>query len=174
MALTRQQKEERVTQASADIADATSVVFMAYDALTVEDAETLRRQLHAEGVRMRVIPKRLLTRVLEQVNIAFDPAQQEGQLAVLWGADAVAPARVLHAFAKEHESVRVVGGILDGALLELARVQSLALLPSRQELLGQLVGTLAAPMRGFAAVLQGVQRNTVYVLAAIAEKKQTA
>lgn len=174
MPLTRQQKEERVTQASSDIAAATSVVFMAYDALTVENTEKLRRQLHAEGVRLRVLPKRLLQRVLKEANIEFDPLTEAGQLAVLWGNDAVAPARVLHTFAKEHENVRLVGGMLEGTLLSLARVHALAVLPGRQELLGQLVGTLAAPIRSFQTVLTGVQRQTVQVLAAIAEKKQTA
>lgn len=174
MALTRQQKETRIAQASKDLSQATAVVFMAYDALPASDTEELRGKLHAEGVAMRVLPKRLLKKVLEQAKIEFDPLTHEGQLAILWGSDATAPARILHQFAKKHEQVRLVGGLLEGALLELARVESLAVLPSRQELLGQLVGTIAGPLRGLQAVLTGVPRKSVYVLAAIAKKKQTA
>lgn len=171
MALTRQQKEQRVTKTAEDIADATAMVFMAFDGLDVDDAEELRDKLHAEGVKMRVLPKRLLRLVLTQLKVEFDPTAHEGQLAVLWGSDAVAPARILHTFAKTHESVKLLAGTLEGEVLELAQVQALATLPSREQMLGLLVATLAAPISGLQTVLNGVQRQTVYVLTAIAKQK---
>ncbi len=172
MPLTRQQKVERVSQSAQDFSAATSVVFMKYDALTVTDAEALREQLHQHQARMRILPKRLLKRVMEQAGWNFDPTATPGQLAVVWGSDAVAPAKVLHTFAQKHENIQLVAGFLAGNMLSLAEVTALALLPSREQLLGKLVGTIANPMRGLVGVLSGVQRGTVQVLSAIAEKRK--
>lgn len=174
MALTRQQKEQQVEEAGQVIAGAVSLVFMGFDGLTLPEANELRDKLYAEGVSIRVMPKRLLRLALKKASIGFDPQTQEGQVALIWGADAVAPARVLHAFAKEHESVRLLAGSLEGNLLTLEEVTSLAQLPTRSALLGQLVGVLAGPARGLVAVLSGVQRQSLYVLQAIADAKQAA
>jgi large subunit ribosomal protein L10 len=171
MPLTRQQKEQRVAQTQESIAGAVSVVFMTYDGLTVDAMEDLRDKLHAEGAALKVLPKRLLKIVLQQAKLDFDPTTTTGQLAIVWGPDPVMPAKVLHTFAKEHETVHLVAGTLEGKLLGLEDVRALALLPTRHELLGKLVGTLVNPIRGFATVLNGVQRQTVYVLQAIADQK---
>ena len=172
MALTRQQKEQRVAEAQEAIAGATSVVFMAYDALGVTDLEELRDALHREGARVRVMPKRLLKRVLESAKLEFDPTAQSGQLAIVWGNDAVAPAKVLYTFAKKREHVQLIAGSLEGKLLQQSEILALAQLPTRLELLAQLVGTMVNPLRGLQTVLNGVQRQTVYVLAALVEQKQ--
>ena len=172
MALTRQQKEQNVSEVAEHIQGATSVVFMAYDGLTVDEAEELRDTLFGEKSALRVVPKRLLKLALQKAKISFDPTELEGQVAIVWGADAVAPAKVLHTFSKTHESVRLVGGVLEGAVLSLEEVQALAQLPSREELLTQLVWVLTGPLRGFETVLTGAQRNLVYALSALAEQKQ--
>ena len=172
MALTRQQKEARVAEATEALSSAVSYVFMSYDGLTVTDMNDLRAKLHAEGVGMRVIPKRLARIVTKNVELDFDPTTVEGQLAVVWGNDAVAPAKVLHGFVKEHENAQMVAGAMDGSLLSTDEVKALAQLPSREELLAKLVGTLAGPISGFQSVLSGVPRSAVYVLTAIKESKE--
>jgi large subunit ribosomal protein L10 len=172
MALTRQQKEQTVQEVQQDIAGATSVVFMAFDGLTISDVTELRDLLAAEGVSMRVMPKRLLRLVVKNANIDFDPQAHEGQVALVWGSDTVAPARILHTFAKTHDNITLLAGALEGNTLSFEQVTALAQLPTREQLLGQLVGVMAGPARGFVTVLTGVQRQTVYVLAAIAKNKQ--
>jgi len=172
MSLTRQQKEERVAEVSEQLTKATSVVFMSYDGMTVDEAEELRDALFAEQSMMRVVPKRLLRLALQQAKIDFDPTGIEGQVAIISGQDAVAPAKVLYTFAKAHQAVKLLAGSLEGKVLSLEEVTSLAQLPSRQELLAKFVYVLAGPMRGLQTVLTGAQRDLVYALAAIAEKKQ--
>ncbi len=171
MSLPRQQKEKSVSETQKNIASATSVVFISYDGLTVDEANELRTSLHAEGGGMRVVPKRLLKIVLSNTKIDFDPEAHEGQIAVVWGDDAAAPARVLNTFAKDHDSIKLLAGTLEGNSLSLEEVTALAKLPSREELLGQLVGVLSGSARGLVSVLSGVQRNTVQVLKAIADQK---
>lgn len=172
MPLTKQQKETRVQEVGSDISGASGVVFLAYDALTIADSNELRDKLWEAGCSMKVVPKRLLKIALTGANFTFDPMAHEGQMAIIYGADAVSPAKVLADFAKGKENLRLVAGVLEGSEIAAAEVASLAKLPSKQQLLGQLVGVLAGPMRGFAQVLNGVPRATVYVLQAIADQKK--
>lgn len=174
MSLTRQQKEQRVAEVGAELTKAMSVVFMSYDGMTVDEAEELRDALFAEKSTMRVVPKRLLRLALQQAKIDFDPTQVEGQVAIISGQDAVAPAKVLYTFAKAHQAIKMLAGSLEGKVLSFEEVQSLAQLPSRQELLAKFVYVLAGPVRGLQTVLTGAQRDLVYALKAIAEEKQEA
>jgi large subunit ribosomal protein L10 len=173
MPLTKQQKRERVAEVQDNLTTATSAVFMAYDGLTVDDVEELRDTLFAQGSRLRVVPKRLLRLALQQAELDFDPTAHEGQVAIIWGSDAVAPAKVLHAFAKTHENLRILGGTLEKKMLSLEQVQALAQLPSREQLLGQLVSVLVGPLRGFQYVLTGAQRQLVYALQAVADSRKS-
>lgn len=173
MPLTRQQKEERVAKAQADLSAATSVVFLTFDGLTVEDSEKLREQMSEAGVKLRIMPKRLLNIVAQNLKLSLDVVALPGQVAVVWGGDAVAPAKIIYEFARRHDNVKMVSGVLEGQLISAEEVLALAKLPSREQLIGQVVGTIAGPLRGLVMVLSGVQRETVQVLKAIADKKQT-
>lgn len=174
MALTRQQKEAQVLEVGATLKSATAIVFIAFDGLNVDDVEDLRGKLFAEKSHMQVVPKRLLRLAAKGANLEFDPTTFDGQVALVWGEDAAAPARVLHTFAKEHEAVRLLAGVLEQNVLTLEQVTALAQLPSREQLLSQLVSVLVGPMRSLQTVLTGAQRQLVYVLSATAEKKGKA
>jgi large subunit ribosomal protein L10 len=172
MPLTRQQKEERVAQTTNDLKEAVSCVFMGYDGLNVTDLEELRGLLYEQGARLRVLPKRLLRLVMKNIALDFDPTQVAGQIAVVWGNDAIAPAKVIHTFARKRSEIMwIVAGAMAGTLLEQKQVIALAQLPGREQLLGQLLNVISSPMRGLIVTLSGVQRNFVYALKAIAEKK---
>lgn len=173
MPLTRIQKEQAVKEISEALPAATSVVFVGFSGLTVTDVNDLRNKLYASGGHMRVMPKRLLKLALKAANVDFDPTTQAGQLAVVWGTDIVAPAKIMYDFAKQKKDVmRLLAGVLEGNTLSLEEVTSLAQLPSREQLLAQLVGVLASPMRGLVSVMSGVPRSLVYVLQATKEKKE--
>lgn len=172
MPLTKQQKTTRVQEVGSDISAASGVVFLAYDALNIADSNELRDKLYEAGCSMKVVPKRLLKIALSGANFTFDPMNHEGQMAIITGSDAVSPAKILADFAKGKENLRLVAGVLEGKEIAAAEVSALAKLPSKQQLLGQLVGVLSGPMRGFAQVLSGVPRATVYVLQAIADQKK--
>lgn len=173
MPLTRSQKEQHVSEVQENVAAATSVVFVAYSRLTMKEVNELRNRLYETGGAMRVVPKRLLKLALQSAAVDFDPTAHEGQFAVVWGNDAVAPAKVLNTFAQEHEdTIRLMAGILNGTILSIEEVTALAKLPSKQELLGQLVSVMAGPSRGLVTVLLGVQRSMVNVLTAVKNQKE--
>lgn len=175
MPLTRKQKKHSVNKVQESISAAASVVFLAYNGLTVEEVNELRSNLHAAGGGMRVVPKRLLKIALRNIKLDFNPTEHAGQLAVVWGDDAVAPAKTLNAFVQKHQKkIRFLAGTLAGNMLSLEEVTSLSKLPSRDELLANLVSIIADPTRGLVTVLSGVPRHAVQVLKAIADQKQNA
>lgn len=174
MPLTRQQKEQRVAEVQEALSNAISIVFVSFDAFGVEDSEELREKMFEKGVSMRVVPKRLLKIALQNAKLDFESVKAEGQMAVVWGSDAVAPAKTMYDFARGKENIVLTGGAMEGAMLSHDEVMALAQLPSYEQLLGQFVSVLAGPARGLVTVLSGAQRDLVYALSAIADQKQTA
>lgn len=174
MAKTRAQKEQLVSEMSDWLKSGKSAVFSSYMGLTVKDFEDLRKQLRAEQVEIMVAKKSLLALALQNAGITgIDTDTLEGGVTLAVGlGDEVSPARILAAFAKTHQQVKVLGGLLEGKAVDAAMVKALAALPGKQQLLGQLVGTIAAPVSGFARVLAGPARGFVQALNAIAQKGQ--
>jgi len=96
----------------------------------------------------------------------------EGEIATVFGyEDEVAPAKILDEFKKSHESVELMGGVLEDRFIDAEKVKALAKLPSKPELYAKIVGSLNAPISGFVNVLAGNLRGLVTVLKAIGDKK---
>lgn len=171
MAVAREVKEKAVQQLSSDLSRIKLAVLTDYRGLTVKEVEDLRAKLRAEGMDYRVTKNTLLRIATSQHPTlkSIDPASFTGPMALAMGYDdEVAPARVIFQFAKAHQALEIVGALTpDGQLLDAAAVKALASLPTRQELLGQVVGTIAAPLSGFMQVMSGNLRGIVNVLNAI-------
>lgn len=173
MPKTRAQKQENVSQLVGSLRGAKAAVFASMVNVSIKETDKLRKEARATGVSLAVSKKSL-------VNIALKEASQptvdleavRGTLTVgLATQDEVSAAKVFQDFAKGHESFTIIGGILEGRFISAAEVKNLAALPSREQLLGKLVGTLQAPISGFVNVLAGVPRNLVNVLTAIKDAK---
>ncbi len=172
MPKTRQQKEATVGTLGADIKAAKGVVFANFQGLTMKDSDELRGACKAQGIRYVVTKKTLLQKAIQAAGFSMDIKSFQGGMSVLASAtDEVAPAQVLANFARTHEVAKIFSGILDGQLIDAVKVAALAKLPGKQQLLGQLVGTLNAPIGGFVHVLAGNIRGLVTVLGAIKEQK---
>lgn len=168
------QKNEIMRNLTERIKKSKSIVFAGFNALGVKDNEALRAKLRAEHGEYYVAKKTLLERALKEQGIEnLDTKTLTGKLAVIFSyEDEVAPAKAVDAFRKDKEDkIFFLGGILEGKLLSKTEVEALAKLPSKQELLSRLVGTLNAPVSGFVNVLAGNLRGLVTVLKAIEEKK---
>src|SRR3989344_1610907 len=165
MAKTRKQKEGALEAVSADVAAAKAMVFTGYHGLSVPEVEKLRRALRAEKVSYRVIKKTLLQKAFSAGQIDIDAKGLGPDLAVAFGlADEVAAAKILAKFQKEHEALKIYGGLLENKFIDKAAVMSLAKLPGKQELYAKLVGSINAPVSGFVNALAGVTRSFVNVL----------
>jgi large subunit ribosomal protein L10 len=172
MAKTKEQKQAQVQALVTNMKEAKSAVFANFQGLTVQETETLRAACRENGIVFAASKKTLVQKALEEAGIEADARAFEGGVAVAFGMDdEVAPAQIVAKFAKDHELVTLFGGILEGAYISGEKVEALSKLPSKQELYAKLVGTMNAPMSGFANVLAGNVRGLVTVLGAIKEQK---
>lgn len=169
---TRQQKEEIVKELAQKIKNSKTVVFSDFKGLTVSDMTTLRSELREKDIDFKVLKKTLITIALKDAGIEMDVTKMEGQIAVAVSAgDEVEASKIIAKMAKVNENLKIAGGILGDKVLSQEEVVALSKLPSKDELLAKLVGTLKSPISGFANVLAGNIRGLVQVLKAIEEKK---
>lgn len=173
MAITREAKETAVAELKQDFSTFKLAVLTDYRGLTVAELKELRRNLAAEGISYRVTKNTLLRIAVAETKELkdMDPKSFAGPMAIAMGsADEVAPARVVFQYAKTHEALEIVGAITpEGQLLSAAEVKALATLPSREQLLAQVVGTIAAPLSGFVGVMGAQVRSIVNVINAISK-----
>lgn len=172
MAKTRQQKEQAIDDLASQIKTAKSAVFANFQGLKVVESEELRGICRKAGITYTASKKTLVGRALSEAGYNIDTHTFQGGVASIFGnEDEVAPAQIVANFAKTHEVVTIFGGILEGKFIDAVKVNELSKLPSKHQLLGQLVGTLNAPISGFVNVLAGNLRGLVNVLNAVKESK---
>jgi large subunit ribosomal protein L10 len=175
MPKSRQEKQELIKGLEEKYDNSKSIVFIRFDALTVKENEALRQELKEKGGEYLVAKKTLLDIAFKDKDISgFEGAGNlEGRIATVFGyEDEVVPAKVVDKFkGATAGTIEFAGGVLDNKFLSGAEVESLAKVPDKQELYAKMVGSLNAPISGFANVLAGNLRNLVYVLKAVEEKR---
>lgn len=170
--MARPEKEAAVAEIQEKLSSSQSVILADYRGLNVQEATELRKKLREVGVEFKVA-KNTLTKLAAK-NAAIEGLDDllEGPIALAFGYDdPVAPAKVLAEFAKDHQNLELKGGVLEGKVIDLNMVNSLAKLPSKEALLAQVAGLLQAPIRNLVNVLSAPLRNTVYVLEAVRKKQ---
>lgn len=173
MALTKEEKQSVVSEVADLLGSSKLTVVAKYQGLTVKQMQELRKSAKESNTTVKVVKNRLVRQALTQVESLkdVDTSQLVAQLVYAFNSvDEVAPAQSLHAFAKANPNLEFVGGITaDGVFISADDVKALASLPSKDQLRGMLVGTIAAPLTSFVRVLQGGQRGVLYALNARAE-----
>lgn len=174
MAITRAQKEAQIEALVEELQQAKMTVLVAYSGMSVPHAQQLRARLHETGGSFRVVKNAMFFRAVSQAFDGLDISDIEGPIAIATSYDdEVAPAQVVSQFNKEYEVLHPIGAIdMHGQRFSADQVEQLAILPTREQLTGQLVGTIAAPLTGFVTVLSGNLRGLVTVLDAAAQKQQ--
>jgi large subunit ribosomal protein L10 len=169
---TKSQKQEILHQLQENLEKQKALVFINYKGLRVAEMTSLRKQLKEAGSKLVVAKKTLLSKVLNEKNIEADLKGMDGQIGAVFAyEDPVVPMKTVHMFGKKNEHVKILGGYFENEIQSAASITQIANLPSREELLAKLVGTMAAPISGFATVLQGNLKGLVIALHAIKDKK---
>lgn len=161
--MNRQDKEQQVQELRDVLEGATSVILTDYRGLDVSSMVDLRRSLREESVGYKVVKNTLAKLALEGTDKAFLAEHFRGPIAVAWSDDPVAPARQLSKFAKEHEELEIRVGYLSGNEIDLAGINALASLPSKDELRSKFLSVLNAPAQKFVTLTSQVQRNFLLV-----------
>ncbi|HEX7403337.1 MAG TPA: 50S ribosomal protein L10 [Usitatibacter sp.] len=174
MSLNLEGKKEVVAEVSARLKSAQTVVLAEYRGLPVEDITVLRSRARASGVYLRVLKNTLARRAVQGTPFEKLADQMVGPLAYGISDDPVAAAKVLHAYAKGNEKLVIKGGMMPNYLMTAKEVANLATLPSREELLSKLLGTMQAPIVKFVRTLNEVPGKFVRTLAAVRDQKEKA
>ncbi|OGI16530.1 MAG: 50S ribosomal protein L10 [Candidatus Moranbacteria bacterium RIFCSPHIGHO2_02_FULL_40_12b] len=170
--LTKSQKREIIEKLAEDIKNSKSVVFVDFKGLKVNDTRALKKDLRNSGASLKVAKKTLINLALEKAGVKIDARLMEGQIALaVSDADETSPAKIIDGFSKKNKNIKILAGLLGSKIMKLEEIEALAKLPSKEELLAKLVGTLNAPISGFVNVLAGNLRGLVQALNAMAEKK---
>ena len=172
MPKTRIQKEEMVAKLSDRMERSASVVIVSMTNVKVNHVEMIRDALFTDGLQLQIPKNRLLHKVLAEQNIEVPAEVLDQPIGLVFSySDPVAPARIIAKVQKEVDTLQVAGGIMDGRYLTASEIDALAKLPTREQLLGQLVSTIASPLSGLVNVLQGNIRGLVTVLSQVRDSK---
>lgn len=173
MVLTRQKKEEIISKFREKFTQARIVAFVSFRGLDVQSAHLLRRALRASDAEYFVAKKTLGAKVMDEAAIMGDRVALEGEIAFVFGyGDVVPPMRELYRFQKTHKGkIAIIGGVFERTYRDQQVMTALATIPPREILIGQAIGMFAFPLRGFVGALNGIARNFVFVLNAIAQSK---
>ena len=171
MSLNLDQKKQVVEDVSAVVGISKTAIIAEYRGMTVEQMKTLRREAHENNVYIRVVKNTLLRRVVQNTDFSCLDELLVGPLAFAASEDPVAVAKVLSKFAKQYDAFAIKAGSMSGSLLSEGDIKALAQLPSRDELLSKLMGTMQAPIAKFVQTLNEVPTKFVRGLAAVRDAK---
>ncbi len=163
MALTKEKKQKSLVDLKENISKQKSIIFADFSKVNSKDLFSLRKQLKEAGCQLKIGKKTLVRIAFGQSGISFwnkIKSSIPGQLALVFGIeDEIAPARIANQFVKTNENFKILGGIFENRFIDKERVLVLANIPSRNELLGRLVGSLASSMTSFVRVLDVIREN---------------
>jgi large subunit ribosomal protein L10 len=174
MALNRAAKAEVIEEVSAQVADAQSIVIAEYRGLEVGDVTKLRKQARDQGVYLRVLKNTLARRAVNGTPFEQLSDRMVGPLIYGFSKDPVAGAKVLSGFAKGNDKLVLKGGALPNYVMDVDGVKALASMPSREQLLATLMGTMQAPVSKFVQTLNEVPTKFVRALDAVRKQKEEA
>ena len=174
MSLNRQEKAIVIEEVTTQVAKAQSIVVAEYRGLDVASVTVLRKKARESGVYLRVLKNSLARRAVAGTPFEALSAKLTGPLIYGISADPVNAAKVLSAFAKDNEKLVIKAGSLPNSVLDVNGVKALATMPTRDELLSKLLGTMQAPIATFVRTLNEVPTKFVRGLAAVRDQKQAA
>ena len=168
MAKTKLQKKEIIEKLKEKIEKQKIMIFVDFSGLMVDEISQLRKNLKENNSEIKVVKKSLAHLAFKEKNIDLDPQTLPGQLAIVFGwKDFIIPAKIVWQFSKENPNLKILGGFLENSFLEKEKIVNLAKLPTKEEILANLINKISAPISGLLNSLQWNQRKLLFVLSSI-------
>ena len=172
MSLNRSEKQAVIEEVTSLAAKAQTLVIAEYRGITVADMTKLRNDARSKGVNLSVLKNTLARRAVAGSAFEVVGDQMTGPLIYGFSVDAVAAAKVVSDFAKTNDKLVIRGGALANYVMDAAGVKALASMPSREELLATLLGTMQAPIAKFVQTLNEVPGKFVRTVAALRDERE--
>ncbi len=168
-------QKEKVVEELGQIFESSGVVVVShYEGLTVAEMQDLRAQMREAGGSVRVAKNRLAKIALQGTDVEGIADLLTGMTVLSYSEDPVAAAKVSEAYAKENDKFVILGGAMDGNVLDPAGVKTVASMPSREELIASIVGCIGAPASNIAGAIGAPASNIASILSSIEEKAEAA
>jgi large subunit ribosomal protein L10 len=169
-------EKEQVVEAIKDrFANCDAVIMADYRGLSVKEMQQLRNKLREAGAGLTVYKNSLTEIAMRELAMPNMTEYLAGPTGFIFiNGDPVAPAKALTTFAKEHKALELKGGLVENVVLDANGIKAIAMLPSREELIAKLLGTMLNPIVGFARVLNGPVEAFARTVAAVADQKNAA
>ena len=165
-------KKQVVEDIKEKIQNAKSVVFVKFEGLSVSEDTELRREFRKNNVEYKVLKNTLIRRAFNDLGVTAFDEDLNGPTSVAFGLDETGAAKVIIGAVKKYENkVSVKSAYVDGGRVDVNGVKALAAMPSKEELIAKMLGSMQAPLTKFVGVLNAMPRSLVIALNAIAEKK---
>jgi large subunit ribosomal protein L10 len=169
----RSEKEQIISAMKDRIVRANSLFFADFTGVTVEQVNELRREFRKSNIDYEVVKNTLARKALEGVggyDSVLDRLERPTAIAFAYG-DPVAPAKIIKKFTEKHSKLTVKVCVIEKQVFDGKELDKLAKLPSRNELIAGILGSIQAPMAGLAGAVGAVARDLVYLIDAIEKKK---
>jgi len=166
MALNKEQKQKTLKELKEKIDRQKAIAFANIAGLKVEDLTKLRKTMKKQDCELRVAKKTLISLALKEKGQPVNLKEIQGEIALAFAyKDEAAIFQILYDFLKEHEQLKILGGLVEKEFLGEEKALVLAQLPTRDQLMAKLVGSIASPLSGLVSVLQGNIKGLINVLA---------
>jgi large subunit ribosomal protein L10 len=171
--ITKAQKQAIIADLVEDLRNASSLYFVDFTRMTVAEDKALRTELRSKGVKMKVAKNTLILRALAEVGgYEIEEKQLFGQTAIIFGAaDPIAPAKVIRQFFDKGEKPRLKVAIVEGQVFDGSQLKTVSELPTREDLIAGIVGSLHAPISGIVGGINAVMRDVAALVEEVAKKK---
>lgn len=157
MAITKEKKKEIYKKVQGAIEDSESMVFVNFHGLSVAETTQLRKGLREEGVNYTVAKKTVIKRALDDSKTKGDAPELEGELAIAYSEDLIAPARGINEFKKSHkDNIDILGGIFEGKYMNKEEMLEIATIPAVPVLRGMFVNVINSPIQGLVIALSKI------------------
>ena len=170
--MNREEKNQALTELKEKMQKATIALLADFKGMKVNELNDLRRELRKGDARLLVVKNTLAKLAVKDSDMAGLSEHFRETVALVTGTgDPVAPAKILVKFAKDKETPKIKAGFLSGEVMKAAQVEALSKLPSREEMIAKLLGSMQSPAQNLVNVLAAIPRQLVTVLAAVRDKK---
>ena len=169
-----QAKKDTVQEIKDTLQESAGMFVVDYRGLSVKATQDLRRKLTESGANMRVLKNNLVKLALSEAELPELDVLTGPTAYIFFESDPVAPAKVLKEFAKENKQLEIKGGLSSGRVVDVDQIKAIADLPSHEELIAKLLGTIQNPLTKVVRVLNGPNQQLAQVIKAIADQKDAA
>ncbi len=160
MAILKEKKKEILKKVKDAVDTSDSVVFVNFHGLGVSDTTELRKELRNKGIGYTVAKKTLVRRALDDAKVEGEMPSIDGELAIAYAKDLIAPAREVYTFQKQHkENLSILGGVFEGKYMNKEEMMEIASIPETPVLYGQFVNLINSPIQRFAVVLDQIAQS---------------